>query len=133
MDAPVPPEGAAAEERPQAWRGLINLGFEALRTRLDLVAVEFEIYLRALLRMLVWAVAAVASALFAIAFAVTALMMALWNTHRMLGLLGASLLFVVLTALFAWLGLRTLRAQPGMLEGSLGQLQEDQRRAGGPP
>jgi uncharacterized membrane protein YqjE len=133
MDAPVPPDEAAAEARPQSWRGLVNLAFEALRTRLDLAAVEFEIYVRALVRMLIWAVAAVASALFAVAFAVTALMMALWNTHRMLGLLGASVLFIGLTALFVWLGVRTLRAQPGVLQGSLQQLQEDQRRAGGAP
>jgi uncharacterized membrane protein YqjE len=133
MDAPVPPGGAATDDPRQAWRGLLALGFEALRTRLDLAAVEFEIYVRGLLRMLVWAVAAVACALLAVAFAVTALIMALWNTHRMLGLLGGSGLFIALTALFAWLGVRALRAQPGVFEGSLAQLGEDQRRAGGAP
>jgi uncharacterized membrane protein YqjE len=133
MDAPVPPRGAAAEDPRLAWRGLLALGFEALRTRLDLAAVEFEIYVRALLRMLVWAASAVACALLGLAFAVTALIMSLWNTHRMLGLLGGSLAFIALAGLFAWLGVRTLRSQPGVLEGSLQQLQEDQRRAGGTP
>jgi uncharacterized membrane protein YqjE len=133
MDAPVPPGEPARESPPQALRGILSLGLEALRTRLDLAAVEFEIYLRALLRMLVWAVSAVACALLALAFAVTALIMALWNTHRMLGLLVGSLLFVGLTGLFVYLGVRTLRNQPSMLEGSLQQLREDQQRVGGTP
>jgi uncharacterized membrane protein YqjE len=131
MEAPAPPPGTDADEQPHALRELFAALFEALRTRLDLAAVELEIHLRALLRMLVWAIGAVACAMLALAFAVTALVVSLWDTHRMLALLGGSLVFVGLTAGFAWLGVRTLRTQPGVLESSLQQLAEDQQRAGG--
>jgi hypothetical protein len=51
----------------------------------------------------------------------------------MLALLGGSGAFVALAVTCGWLGARTLRNHPGMLEGSLQQLREDQRRAGGAP
>ena len=134
MDAPAPPEDeSAAAEPPHAVRGLFAALVEALRTRIDLAAVEVEIHLRALLRLMIWAVGAMACAMLALAFAVTALVVALWSTHRMLALLGGSLVFVALTILFGWLSARALRREPQLLEGSLDQLQEDQRRAGGVP
>jgi len=132
MDAPAHvPSDAAAGDAPRAVRGLLAAFADALRTRLDLAAVELEIHLRTLLRALVWTVGAVVCALLALALGVTALIMALWNTHRLLGLLGGSALFVTLTVLCGYLGARALRTQPGILEGSLEQLQEDQRRAAG--
>jgi uncharacterized membrane protein YqjE len=132
MDAPAPPpDESTAAEPPHAVRGLLAALLEALRTRLDLATVELELHLRALLRLLIWAVGAVACAMLALAFGVAALVVALWNTHRMLALLGGSLVFVALTVLFGWLSARALRREPELLEGSLGQLHEDQRRAGG--
>jgi len=132
MAVSAPPPHAADPHDPRpALRGVFAALVEALRTRLDLAAVELELHLRALLRMLVWAVGAVACAMLALAFAVTALIVALWDTHRMLALLGGSLIFVALTATFVLLGMRTLRSQPGVLESSLQQLQQDQQRAGG--
>ncbi len=114
-------------------RGLAAAGIEALRTRLDLAAVELEIHVLLLLRMLAWIVAAVACLLTALAFGATALIVALWNTHRMLGLLGGSAAFILLGALLLWLGLRSVRNRPGLLAGSLEQLGEDQRRVSGGP
>jgi uncharacterized membrane protein YqjE len=114
-------------------RGLLAAGIEAVRTRLDLAAVELEIHLLRLVRLLAWIVGAVFCALLALAFGLTALVMALWDTHRMLGLLGASLVFIALAALLGWLGLRSVRKRPGPLEGSLAQLAEDERRVAGGP
>jgi uncharacterized membrane protein YqjE len=134
MDAPAtPPESAATEDPPHALRGLFAAGLETLRTRLDLAATEFEMHLLALVHVLVWAFGAIACVLLAFAFAVTALVVSLWDTHRMLALLGGSGAFVALAVTCGWLGARTLRNHPGMLEGSLQELREDQRRAGGAP
>jgi len=134
MDAPAtPPESAATEDPPSALRGLFAAALETLRTRLDLAATELEMHLLGLVSMLVWAFGAIACVLLALAFAVTALVVSLWDTHRMLALLGGSGLFVALAVTFGWLGARTMRSHPGMLEGSLQQLREDQRRAGGAP
>jgi uncharacterized membrane protein YqjE len=131
MDAPAPPSEESTAAEPHAVRRLFAALLEALRTRIDLAAVELELHARALLRLLIWAVGAVACAMLALAFAVTALVVALWSTHRMLALLGGSLVFVALTVVFGWLSVRAVRREPALLEGSLDQLHEDERRAGG--
>lgn len=116
---------------PGSGRRLAAAGIEALRTRLDLAAVELEIHVLLLVRMLAWIFGAIACALLALAFGITALIVALWDSHRLLGLLCGSVLFVALAALLAYLGMRTLRNRPGPLSGSLGQLAEDERRVRG--
>ena len=134
MDAPAPlPESAAEAESPGAVRGLVAALLEALHTRLELAGVEVEIHLRALLSSLIWALSAVACAMLGLAFGVLALIAAFWNTHRMLALLGSTALFIALAALFGYLGARALRVHPDVLEGSLEQLAEDERRARGGP
>jgi uncharacterized membrane protein YqjE len=134
MDAPVPGSSSAAtDDLPHPLRGLFAAAVETLRTRLELATVEIEMHLLVLVRMMAWAFGAIACVLLGFCFALTALVVSLWDTHRMLALLGGSGLFVALAVLFGWLGARTMRASPGMLEGSLQQLREDQRRAGGEP
>ena len=127
------PHEAGADTPREGLRGLWSASIDALHTRLDLAAVELEIVLRTLVRVLVWAVGAIACAMLALGFGVTALIVALWDTHRMLALLGGGVVFVALAVTFAVLAARTLHAQPGMLQGSLEQLQEDRDRAGGSP
>jgi uncharacterized membrane protein YqjE len=133
MDAPAAEVRKAENAGPRApLRGLVAVAIETLRTRVDLAATEFEIHLLALVRMLVWAFGAITCLLAALAFAVTALVVSLWDTHRMLALLGGSGVFVALAVLFGWLGARSVRGKPGMFEGTLQQLRDDQRSAGGP-
>jgi len=134
MDAPAPlPESAAEAESPGAVRGLVAALLEALHTRLELAGVEVEIHLRALLSSLIWALGAVACAMLGLTFGMLALIAAFWNTHRMLALLGSTALLFALAALFGYLGARALRVHPDVLEGSLEQLAEDERRARGGP
>jgi uncharacterized membrane protein YqjE len=133
MDAPAPPEASPVAEPPGAVRGLVAALLEALHTRLELAGVEVEMHLRALLRSLILAVGAVACAILALGFGMFALVAALWDSHRMLALLGGMILFVLLAALFGFFGARALRVHPDVLEGSLEQLAEDQRRARGAP
>jgi uncharacterized membrane protein YqjE len=132
MDAPAKaPTSTRAPEAPHALRGLIAALLDALRTRLDLAAVEFELHLLGLMRLLLWAVGALACVMLGLLFALVALVAALWDTHRMLALLGGSGLFLGAGVLLGYLGMRSLRSQRGILDGSLQQLAEDQRRAGG--
>jgi uncharacterized membrane protein YqjE len=135
MDAPAPPlqEATGSTPKPGTVRGLLATLLETLRTRLELAEVELEILLRALLRSLIWAVGAVACALLGVTFAVMALIATLWNTHRMAGLLGGTLLFIALAAVCGYFGVRALRLPRDPLEGSLEQLAEDERRARGGP
>ena len=134
MDAPAPmPEATPSTDAPGTVRGLIAALLEALHTRLELAGVELEIHLRALLRSLIWVVGAVACAMLGLAFAVMAVIAALWSTHRMLAFLGGTLMFIALAAIFGYLGARALRVRPDVLEGSLEQLAEDERRTRGDP
>jgi hypothetical protein len=49
----------------------------------------------------------------------------------MAGLLGGTLVFVTLAAIFGSIGARTFRNRPHMLEGTLQQLEHDHRRVSG--
>ena len=132
MDAPAPvPEAPASTDAPGTVREFIVALLEALHTRLELAGIELEIHLRALLRSLIWAVSAVACAMLGVTCGVMALIVALWNTHRMLGLIGGMVVFIALAAFFGYQGARALRLPPDVLEGSLEQLAEDERRARG--
>jgi uncharacterized membrane protein YqjE len=111
--------------------GLMAGLIAALRTRLDLAAVELEIHLLLLVRLLAWMLGALACLFLALAFGVTAIVAALWDTHPALALLGGCALFVLLAAVLGYLGLRSLRRTGAPLEGSLEQLAEDERRVGG--
>ncbi|HET9389952.1 MAG TPA: phage holin family protein [Steroidobacteraceae bacterium] len=115
------------------FRSLVASVLAAARTRLDLAAVETEIFLLRAVRMLLWALAALACGLLALAFAVVALVAALWDTHRMLGVLGGAGLFVILAAVCAFIAARTFRQHPPLLSGTLAQLESDAHQAGGSP
>jgi uncharacterized membrane protein YqjE len=119
--------------RAGVFRGLFISVIEAARTRLDLAAVEAEIFVLRAIQLLLWAAAAVACALLALAFAVVAVVAALWDTHRMLGVLCGAALFLILAAVFGYIASRTFKAKPRMLEGTLTQLETDQQRASGHP
>jgi uncharacterized membrane protein YqjE len=128
-----PAASADASEAPgesHALRDFLATALDAFRTRLDLAAVELELHLLALARMLVWAIAALVCAVIALAFGVTALIAALWDTHRLASLLVAGLLFVALAVLFGVVGARAFRLQRGLLSGSLEQLDEDYKSMG---
>jgi uncharacterized membrane protein YqjE len=133
MDQRAPAEDEAAHEPEHMGviRGLLATALDTLKTRLDLAAVELEIYLLRVLHMVLWAVAGIACVLLALAFGLVALIVALWDNHRLAGLLGATGVFVVLAALCGSLGARAFRSRPNILEGTLQQLEHDHRRVRG--
>ncbi len=136
MDERAPemdPEAMGGASHIGALRGVLAAGLDALRTRLDLAAVEVEIYLLRFVRMILWTIAAVACALLGLVFGLVTIVVSLWDTHRMLGLLGGTGLFFILAVLFALIGARTFRGKPNILEGSLQQLEHDHRSAKGAP
>ncbi|MFZ1097890.1 MAG: phage holin family protein [Steroidobacteraceae bacterium] len=132
MSEPAASTGADQEpgQEGHALRDLLTTALDAFRTRLDLAAVELELHLLALARMLVWAVAAIVCGLLALAFGVTAMIAVLWDTHRSLGLVVGTVLFIALAVTFGLVGARAYRGQPGILSGSLEQLDEDYKSVG---
>jgi uncharacterized membrane protein YqjE len=130
MSEDAAPSDTTAREGPPPQPGLLAAALDALRTRLELAAVELEIHLIGLVRALIWALAAILCALLALAFGVVALITALWDSHRVLGLLGGGLAFALLGGTCAFVGARIFHHRPGILDDSLAQLDRDQRRAG---
>ncbi|HEY7888442.1 MAG TPA: phage holin family protein [Steroidobacteraceae bacterium] len=124
-------EGEAAPRGPGLVRGLIAAFLDSVKTRLDLAAVEAEIYLVYVAQLLLWGFAAVACALLAIVFALTAVIIAVWQTHRMAGLIGSMVVLVILAVICGMIGARIFRGRPPLLSGTLGQFEHDQRRVGG--
>ena len=125
------PAVGAAPPAPGSVRSLLATSIEALKTRLDLVVVEAEIYLLRTLQTLLWAFAALACGLLAFVFVIVAIIAALWDTHRLAGVLGGAGFFAVLTAVSAALAVRALRVRPMILEKSLQQLEHDRRKVDG--
>ena len=72
-----------------------------------------------------------ACALLAIVFALTAVIIAVWQTHRMAGLIGSMVVLVILAVICGMIGARIFRGRPPLLSGTLGQFEHDQRRVGG--
>ena len=133
----VAPAGEEAVEEPEVAhapglvRGLLAAILDSVKTRLDLAAVEAEIYLVYVAQLLLWGFAAVACALLAIVFALTAVIIALWETHRMAGLVGSVTVLLVLAVVCGMIGARIFRGRPPLLAGTLGQFEHDQRRMAG--
>jgi uncharacterized membrane protein YqjE len=125
------PAGATGPDGPPPLQGLLAAALDALRTRLELAAVELEIHLIGLARSLIWAVAAILCALLGLVFGIVALIATLWDSHRVLGLVGGGLAFLVLALVCALMAARIFYRGRGILADSLGQLERDQRRAGG--
>ncbi|HVS77877.1 MAG TPA: phage holin family protein [Steroidobacteraceae bacterium] len=124
-------DGADAPRGPGLIRGLLAAILDSLKTRVDLAAVEAEIYLVYVAQLLLWGFAAVACALLAIVFALTAVIIAVWQTHRMAGLLGSMGVLIILAVICGIVGARIFRARPPLLSGTLGQFEHDQRRVAG--
>jgi uncharacterized membrane protein YqjE len=121
----------AAPEGPGLIRGLLATILDSFKTRVDLAAVEAEIYLVYVAQLLLWGFAAVACALLAIVFALTGVIISLWQTHRMLGLLGSIAALLILAGICGFIGARNFRARPPLLAGTLGQFEHDHRRVAG--
>jgi uncharacterized membrane protein YqjE len=120
-----------AVDPPGPIRGLLSTAIDSLKTRLDLIVVEAEIYLLRTLQSLLWAFAALASGLLALAFVIVAIIAAFWDTHRMAGVLGGAGAFAALCALFSAMAVRALRIRPLILEKTLQQLEHDRSKVGG--
>lgn len=129
-----PPEEVGGEPAPRGpglIRGLLAALLESIKTRLDLAAVEAEIYLVYVAQLLLWGFAAVACALLAIVFALTAVIIAVWQTHRMEGLVGSIAVLLILAVICGMIGARIFRGRPPLLSGTLGQFEHDHRRVAG--
>ena len=100
---------------------LLTLG----RVRLELLAIEVQEEKERVAGLLLWALSAALLAGFCLLTAMVFVIVALWDTHRLLALGGATLLLFA-AAVFAFTKVRALLAMPATLfQTSLAELRED--------
>jgi uncharacterized membrane protein YqjE len=127
----VTSEEASRSPPSGAFRSLITVVLDILKSRLDLAAAEVEIYLSYLAQTLLWGFATVVCVVLGIFFALTAGVVALWHTHPFAALLGSMGVFIVLAVICGVLGTRSLRIRPQLLSGTLEQLERDKASVSG--
>ena len=131
MDEPGGASSPSAAAAPGALRSLAALAVNTLRTRVELATVELELYALRTVQIVLLGIAAIVCALLATAFALVTLIVALWDTHRLAGLLGGTGAFVALAVVCGAAVGRLFRSRPRMLEGTLEQLERDQHSLSG--
>lgn len=113
-------------------RGLLATAVGIGRTRLELLSVELREELQRITGVLLWGVVAILATAAGLFFAVVAVILVYWDTHRILATaLAAAGFFAV--AIGALLVVRArLQANPGFLQATLAELHQDEQELRGP-
>ncbi len=110
-----------------AARGVLHTALDILRTRAELVSLEFEEARRHLVALVALAAAAVAAASLLVVMASFALVLQFWDTpHRMTVVWSLGGLYAVAGAGIALALAHRLRHMPLLFQGSLDQIRRDQ-------
>lgn len=136
MAEPRADRGPAEEEtqRPHglfdSLRALLATATELLHTRLELAGTEVEEQVARLASLLVWSIVALFLGFTAIVLIAIALIVAFWDTHRVLVAGGLAGLFAILAgAALANLSAQ-LRDRPRLFQATLDELAKDRQRLG---
>ena len=120
MNAPAPETGLFASLR-RTFATLIELG----RTRLELVSVEIEEQIEFAAGVLLWSIAAIFFGSLAVLLLALTIVIAFWDTHRLLvaGLVTGAFAAIALTAVL--LVRARIARRPRLLAATLGELKRD--------
>lgn len=137
MAEPRADQGPAEEEeahRPHglfdSLRALLATAAELLQTRLELAGTEVEEQVARLASLLIWSIVALFLGFTAIVLIAIALIVAFWDTHRVLVAGGLAGLFAILAgAALANLSAQ-LRDRPRLFQATLDELAKDRQRLG---
>ena len=108
-------------------KGLAATLLAIAQTRLELFSTEIEEQLAWLSSMLVWTLVGLFCAGVGIMLATLFVVIALWDTHRLLALGTPAILFLLGAALAWRIVLGKARAKPRLFEASLAELSEDHK------
>jgi uncharacterized membrane protein YqjE len=106
-------------------QSLGSTGLAVLHTRIQLLGVELEQELWRARSLLVWGFAALLLGLLALGCTALVVIIAFWDSHRLLASCLVAGAFVAMTLLALWLFQRAARARPRLFEGTLRELQRD--------
>ncbi len=128
MSEDAPPPGLFA-----SLRSMVATLIELAQARLELVMVEIEEEVHRVALTLLWSVIGVFSAGLALLLLSLTIVIACWDSHRLLAAGGVTALFALLAAYAVWVVRRRLALRPRLLSGSLGELRRDAATLRGNP
>lgn len=136
MAEPRPDQGPAEEEVPRphglfdSLRALLATATELLQTRLELAGTEVEEQVARLASLLIWSIVALFLGFTAIVLIAIALIVAFWDTHRVLVAGGLAGLFAILAGVALANLSAQLRDRPRLFQATLDELAKDRQRLG---
>ena len=131
MTAPEPGTPAGQGLFASLRRMLATL-IELVHTRLDLVGVELQTEVQRATSLLVWAIAALMCAIVAVVLLAVTVLIAFWETHRLLAAGCITAVFVLTAAGLALYVRHRIRTRPPMFAASVDELRRDAATLAGP-
>lgn len=104
-----------------------------LRVRLELAGIELQDEIDHVVRAIAMALAGALLLCIGVAFGAIAVIVALWETHRVLALAGFAILFAGGGAVLLWLLARVSRDRPPMFAETVAQFEQDRQRLAAEP
>ncbi len=101
------------------------------RTRMELLSVELRLELQRALQLFVWAAVAVFAGGIGLLLAGVTVIIAYWDSHRLLAALLVTMAFLGLALAAIAVAARKAQTRPPPLEGTLAELARDRERLGG--
>lgn len=99
-----------------------------VRVRLALAGIELQEEVDHVVRAIAMALAGTLLLCIGLTFAAIAVIVALWESHRVLALTGFAMLFTGAGSVFLWCLARVSRDRPPMFAETIAQFEEDRRR-----
>jgi uncharacterized membrane protein YqjE len=116
----------------ESLRALLATVSELLHTRLELVGTEVEEQFARLASLLIWSIVALFLAFTAIVLVAVAIIVAFWESHRVLVAVGLAGLFAVLAGSALSVLLAQVRARPRLFQATLDELAKDRQHLNQP-
>ena len=120
MSDAAPDQGPIASLR-RILATLLDLG----RTRIELIAVEIEEQIEYAAKLLLWGIAAVYFGSLALLLLAFTIVIAFWDTHRMLAAIGVTAAFALAAAGAGFSVRKRLRQRPRILSATSAELKRD--------
>lgn len=113
-------------------RRMLATLIELVHVRLDLVGVELQMEVQRATSVLLWAFAAIVLGIVALMLLAVTVLIAFWETHRLLAAAGITAVFAVSSLAIALTVRHRLRTWPKMFGATLGELRNDAAALRGP-
>jgi uncharacterized membrane protein YqjE len=98
---------------------------ELVHTRLELVSIEFEAGVRHALGLVLWLMVALCSAALTVLLLVLTVLIAFWDTHRLLAAGAITAFFAALSVIAILIVRHRIRTRPRLLAATIGELRRD--------